>query len=108
MKKKSTLRLPPDRNSHDLKIKIVNYQIFMMLNFHKADRPPTPINHGWTLDNVMCTPVRCTQLALPRNLSEVRQHHFQIDTGLGESDSGGDFDDDAAAADNEDDDDDEN
>ncbi|KAK4322223.1 hypothetical protein Pmani_007021 [Petrolisthes manimaculis] len=93
-KRKSTLRLPPDRNSHDLKIKRVNYQTFMMLNFDKADPPPSPINHGWTLDNGMCIPVRYTQPALPRYLSEVRQHHLQIgaDTGLGESDSGGDSD----------------
>ncbi|KAK6178756.1 hypothetical protein SNE40_011269 [Patella caerulea] len=101
------------------RLKGVNYQTFMMLNFHKVDPLPTPINHGWTLDNDMCIPVRYTQPALPRYLSEVRQHNLQIDTGLGESDSGGDFDDDdnddAAAGDDdengdddEDDDDDEN
>ncbi|KAK6167509.1 hypothetical protein SNE40_021514 [Patella caerulea] len=78
----------------------------MTLNFHKADPPPTPINHGWTLDNDMCIPVRYTQLALPRYLSEIRQHHLQIVTGLGESDSGGDFDGDADADDEDDDDDD--
>ncbi|KAG1649652.1 Potassium channel subfamily K member 18 [Nymphon striatum] len=58
----------------------------MMLNFDKADPPPSPINHGWTLDNGLCIPVRYTEPALPRYLSEVRQHHLRIgvDTGLGE------------------------
>ncbi|KAG1648975.1 hypothetical protein GQR58_029417 [Nymphon striatum] len=102
-KRKSTVRLPPDRNSHDLKIKRFNYQTFMMLNFDKADPPPSPINHGWTLDNGLCIPVRYTEPALPRYLSEVRQHHLRIgvDTGLGESDSDGDSD-----SDDDDDDDD--
>ncbi|KAG1664228.1 hypothetical protein GQR58_019910 [Nymphon striatum] len=69
--------------------------------------PPSPINHGWTLDNGLCIPVRYTEPALPRYLSEVRQHHLRIgvDTGLGESDSDGDSDSDD---DDDDDDDDDN
>ena len=91
MKRKSTLRLPPDRDSHDLKMKRVNYQAFTLLNYDKADSPPSPLNHGWSLEKGKCITMRYAQPALPKHLNEVlrRQAPTNAETlsDSGESDS---------------------
>lgn len=50
MKKKSTLGLPPDRDAHDLKVKIGNYQAYIFLSYHKVDPSPSPLSHEWAVE----------------------------------------------------------
>ena len=49
MKRKSTLRIPPDTDSYHLKVTSGNYQTFIMLNFMDCDASPSPLQHGWNL-----------------------------------------------------------
>lgn len=49
MKKKSTQRLPPDEDSHDLRARRVNYQCYIYRSYSRKDAPPSPSNHGWTI-----------------------------------------------------------
>lgn len=65
LKKKSTRSIPPDLDSHNLKATQVNYQASILLNFDKPDHPPSPVNHGWTLENGKCQPLRYTKAPLP-------------------------------------------
>ena len=69
MKNKSTSRIPPDLDSHNLRVTRVNYHVFIQLNYDKPDAPPDPTHHGWTLRNGRCVPVRYTKDALPRNFN---------------------------------------
>ena len=47
MKKKSTQRIPPDKDSHALHVQRVNYHAYIWLNFDKPDPPVSPLDHGW-------------------------------------------------------------
>lgn len=80
MKRKSTLRLPPDQDSHDLKVTRGNYQSYMLLNYHKVEPCPPPLGHGWELINGMCVPVRYTKPALPLHLSVIALSKEQDDS----------------------------
>ena len=80
MKRKSTLRLPPDQDSHDLKVTRGNYQTYMLLNYHKVDPCPPPLGHGWELINGFCLPVRYTKPALPIHLSVITREKEQDDS----------------------------
>jgi len=71
MKKKSTLRIPPDSDSHHMKVTRANYQVFILLNFMNPDAPPSPLQHGWCLREGKCTPILHTQPALPKYLSSL-------------------------------------
>ena len=42
MKKTSTQRIPPDRESHSLKVKRANYQVYKLHRYGKPEAPPTP------------------------------------------------------------------
>ena len=64
MKKKSTLRIPPDSDSHNMKVTRANYQVFILLNFMNPDAPPSPLQHGWCLREGKCAPIRYTLLCL--------------------------------------------
>ena len=79
-KKKSTSRLPPDNDSHILKVTRVNYQVYLFLNYDKPDAPPSPLNHGWTMKDGQCVPIRYTKPSLPPALRN-------LDTGTEGSDS---------------------
>ena len=57
MKRKSTLRIPPDTDSH-LKVTRGNYQTFIMLNFMDCDASPSPLQHGWNLQMGKYLPIR--------------------------------------------------
>ncbi len=71
MKRKSTLRIPPDADSHCLKVTRGNYQAYIWLNYMTPDAPPSPLQHGWTLREGKCLPTRYSKPALPRCLSDV-------------------------------------
>ena len=94
MKRKSTLRLPPDRDSHDLKVTRGNYQTYILLNYDKVDPTESPVSHGWALEKGLCNPVRHTQPALPLCLKDIIQHQDLTaeDTDSGQSDSDDDND----------------
>ena len=74
MKKKSTVRLPPDKDSHDLKMARVNYQTYVWLNYDQADGPPLPYDHGWIRHNGACMPLRYNKPALPRDFEELQRY----------------------------------
>ena len=46
MKRKSTSRIPPDPDSHN--VIRVNYQVYIQVNYDKLNAPPDPTNYGWT------------------------------------------------------------
>jgi len=71
MKNKSTSRIPPDPDSHNLHVTRVNYQVYIQLNYDKPDAPPNPTNHGWTMKDGRCVSVRYTHDALPRSLHDL-------------------------------------
>ena len=71
MKRKSTLRIPPDADSHKMKVTRANYQAFIWLNYMNPDAPPSPLQHGWTLIDGKCLPMRYSKPALPRCLRDV-------------------------------------
>eukprot|EP00794_Sanderia_malayensis_P017851 gene17851-19634_t len=89
MKNKSTRGIPPDQDSHDLKAKRVNYQTNILINFDKPDHPPSPLNHGWTLENGKCQPLRYTKAPLPEK--------FELPASVGDDED--DDDDDGNASD---------
>ena len=72
MKRKSTLRIPPDTDSHNLKVTRANYQAFIMLNCMNPDAPSSPLQHGWSLREGKCLPIRYSQPALPQRLIYAR------------------------------------
>ena len=87
MKDKSTRSIPPDQDSHDLKAKRVNYQANILINFDKPDHPPSPVNHGWTLENGKCQPLRYTKAPLPErfkitSIAETGQRDDDDDSAL--------------------------
>ena len=43
----------------------VYYQANILINFNKSDHPPSPVDHGWTLENGKCQPLRYTKVLLP-------------------------------------------
>ena len=90
-KRKSTLRLPPDRDSLDLKTNRVNYQTYLLMNYDQPCAPPSPLNHGWYIDSRSCRPTRYTRPALPRNLGEVMRRQDTLPDDIlndsGDSDS---------------------
>ena len=77
MKRKSTLRIPPDTDSHNLKVTRANYQAFIMLNFMNPDAPSSPLQHGWSLREDKCLPIRYSQPALPQRLIYARKTALQ-------------------------------
>ena len=68
MKNKSTLRVPPDTDSHAVKVTRANYQTYILLNFMSPDLSPSPLQHGWCLKVGKCVPIRYTLPALPNTL----------------------------------------
>ena len=68
MKNKSTLRIPPDTDSHAMKVTRANYQTYILLNFMSPDLSPSPLQHGWCLKVGKCVPIRYTLPALPNTL----------------------------------------
>ena len=67
LKKKSTIRLPPDDDSLGLHLERVNYITYCQLNYNLLEHP-SPIGHGWEILNGKCRPVRHTLPPLPQQL----------------------------------------
>lgn len=77
MKRKSTLRIPPDTDSHNFKVTRANYQAFIMLNFMNPDAPSSPLQHGWILREGKCLPERYSKPALPQCLRNARTNSIE-------------------------------
>lgn len=102
MKRKSTLRIPPDTDSHNLKVTRANYQAFIMLNFMNPDAPSSPLQHGWSLREGKCLPIRYSQPALPQRLRDARTNRtVDSDTDSDTSDCNSDSDSDSDGYDTE-------
>ena len=68
MKKKCTQRLPPDKDSHQLRSKRVNYQSYIYLSYSKPDPPPSPLAHGWQVIDGKCIPIQHSKPQMPDDL----------------------------------------
>ena len=68
LKKKSTIRLPPDDDSLNLHVKRTNYIVYCQRHYGMREHP-SPIGHGWTIMNGKCRPVRHTKPSLPEHLA---------------------------------------
>ncbi|MES9880814.1 MAG: hypothetical protein ABW185_08030 [Sedimenticola sp.] len=68
LKKKSTIRLPPDDDTLDHHVERTNYITYCQLHYNLIEHP-SPIGHGWTIENGKCRPVRHRQLRLPQQLT---------------------------------------
>ena len=71
MKKKSTQKIPPDRQSHDSKVKGANYQVYILHRYDKPEAPPTPLEHGWELVEGKSQPLQYISAPLPKNIDDV-------------------------------------
>ena len=90
MKKKATQRMPPDCDSHQMKVRRANYQAYIFLNFRSPDAPPSPLHHGWHMKDDNCIPLRYTKPALPTRLTNL----IPADDQSPQSDSDSDIDND--------------
>ena len=68
LKKKSTIRLPPDNDSLDQHIERTNYIVYCQTHFCFVEHP-SPIGHGWEIINGKCRPVRHTLPPFPHKIS---------------------------------------
>ena len=50
-KKKSTQRLPPDTDSHNQHAARGNYISYIYNHYSCREAPPSPLNHGYKLEN---------------------------------------------------------
>ena len=66
--KKSTREIPPDQESHYIRSCRVNYQSYIFCHYNKSDAPPSPLNHGWYMQDGKCYPLRNATPALPSNV----------------------------------------
>ena len=55
LKKKSTMRLPPDSNSLDFHVERTNYITYCQHHYNLLEHP-SPIGHGWEIMNGKCRP----------------------------------------------------
>ena len=67
MKKKSTIRLPPDHDSH-LHLQRTNYITYCHLHYQLLEHP-SPIGHGWAILNGTYRPVRHNLPSFPQQLT---------------------------------------
>ena len=70
MKKKSTVRLPPDDDTLNHHLERTNFITYCQVHYDLLEHP-SPIGHGWEFRNGKCRPVRHTQLSLPHQLIPV-------------------------------------
>lgn len=68
LKKKSTMRLPPDSNSLDFHVERTNYITYCQRHYNLLEHP-SPIGHCWEIMNGKCRPVRHTLPPLPEQLT---------------------------------------
>ena len=63
----------PDSDSLLHHIKRVNCMTYIQKNYYLKDHP-SPVAHGWHIENGLCMPTRSTLPALPRGLPELIEH----------------------------------
>ena len=85
LKKKNTVRLPPDNDSLKHHIKRTNFITYCQKHYNMQDHP-SPINNGWEIINGKCRPVRYTVPPLPLQLNQ----GIQPDEDCESSDDGDD------------------
>ena len=60
-------RIPPDLESLKLHITRANYISYIQTHFD-LKRHPSPLNHGWHLENGRCLPLKPDAPLLPQNV----------------------------------------
>ena len=68
LKKKSTMRLPPDTNSSNFHLQRTNFIAYCQRH-NALQEHPSALGHGWEIMNGKCGPVRHTLPALPEQLT---------------------------------------
>ena len=75
LKKKATQRLPPDGNTHDHHCAGVNYISYIHSHYKRKEAPPSPLDHGWMLEQgkKLLSPLTelCNYKLIKTNLSYV-------------------------------------
>lgn len=94
-KKKSTMRLMPDSDSLYQHLLRANYLAYL-LKHYQLQSHPSPIGHGWHLENGLCLPVRSTQPPLPLSMSKPPKPNTEVN--VEESSSGAESDSDSASS----------
>ena len=81
MKKKGTIRLPPDYDSFEQHLKRSNYVTYLWFSYDNPDAPISPLNHGFMLgDNENVFPLMYTAPALPSDLGGLLLNSSQTET----------------------------
>ena len=68
------MRLPPDRDSHNFKVTRRNYHTYMLLHYDQVEPAPSPLGHGWALENGKLLPIRHSKMALPKTIKEAMKN----------------------------------
>ena len=96
LKAKNFSRLPPDEDSLRQHIKRANFLAYLIRHPFIKNHP-SPLGHGWTLNNRLCRPLRFTKPALPDYLNphtetkDAEQHSSDVGEYI-DSDVGADTD----------------
>ena len=70
MKNKTTMRLPPDRDSFEQHVLRANHQAQIWFNFNRCEEPPNPLNNGYRIQDNYLLPLPYTKECLPKELEE--------------------------------------
>ena len=70
LKKKSTIRLPPDDDTLDHHCDRTNFITYCLMHYNLQEHP-SPIGNGWELINGKCQPVRRTNPPLPEQILRI-------------------------------------
>ena len=61
----------PDRESFDLHVTRVNYQVYLLPGYDNPDAPPSPTDTSWLVLDNRCLPIRHIKPALPAIFSDI-------------------------------------
>ena len=70
MKNKTTMRLPPDRDSYEQHVLRANHQAQIWFNFQRSDEPPNPLTNGYRIKDNYLLPIPFTKECFPKELRE--------------------------------------
>ena len=76
----------PDADSLLHHFKRVNYMSYIQKNFHLKEHP-SPLLHGWHLEDGLCLPTRYSLPALPTAMPEQEPENSSIESDSDDSDT---------------------
>lgn len=89
MKNKGTLRIPPDSDSFEQRLKRANYLSYIWFNYYRPDAPNSPLTHGFILKTGDIVLLLHTLSAMPENIKELFHNlsDNELDASFTDSDS---------------------